>query len=100
MFCSSDSWDSAIRRSPELCFPPLVIEAFYFMYNPFPLITRVRGRGILRTSLVANPTENRSRSGALRSVEPPQLVGPSQVVQQIPQVVRYQQHRREPFVPA
>src|SRR5215212_3440672 len=58
----------------------------------------LRFDGVLRRSLVANPTENRPRSGTRRSVEPPQLVGPSQIVQN-PQVVRYQQHRREPFVP-
>jgi hypothetical protein len=48
MFCNSDSWDSAICQSPEPCSPPLVMEAFYFLYSPLPLITRVRGSGILR----------------------------------------------------
>jgi hypothetical protein len=50
MFCNSDSWDSAICRSPEPRSRPLVMEVFYFSYSPFPLFTGVRGRGILRSS--------------------------------------------------
>src|SRR5829696_1090637 len=34
MFCNSDSWDSAICRSPAPCSRPLVMEAFYFLYSP------------------------------------------------------------------
>src|SRR5215218_2137881 len=34
MFCNSDSWDSAICRSPEPRSRPLVMEAFYFLYSP------------------------------------------------------------------
>jgi hypothetical protein len=49
MFCNSDSWDSAICRSPEPCSRPLVMEAFYLLYSPFPLFTQVRGSGILRS---------------------------------------------------
>src|SRR5215212_2471144 len=49
MFCNSDSWDSAICRSPEPCSPLLVMEAFYFLYSPLPLFTGVRGSGILRS---------------------------------------------------
>src|SRR5215203_549186 len=52
MFCTSDSCDSAICRSPEPRSRPLVMEAFYFLYSPFPLFTRVRGRLILRPSPV------------------------------------------------
>ena len=50
MFCSSDSWDSAMCLSSEARSPPLVMEAFYFLYSPSPLFTGVRGREILRTS--------------------------------------------------
>src|SRR5215217_6295485 len=50
MFCNSDSWDSAICLSPEPCSRPLVMEAFYLLYSPFPLFTGVRGSGILRSS--------------------------------------------------
>jgi hypothetical protein len=50
MFCNSDSWDSAISRSPEPCSRPLVMEAFYFSYSPFPLFAGVRGREIPRSS--------------------------------------------------
>jgi hypothetical protein len=49
MFCNSDSCDSAICLS-ESRSRPLVMEAFYFFYSPFPLFTGVRGREILRTS--------------------------------------------------
>src|SRR5918999_2734060 len=49
MFCNSDSWDSAICGSPEPCSRPLVMEAFYFLYSPFPLFTGERGSGILRS---------------------------------------------------
>src|SRR5215212_4215660 len=49
MFCNSDSWDSAICRSPEPCSRLLVMEAFYFLYSLFPLFTGVRGSGILRS---------------------------------------------------
>jgi hypothetical protein len=49
MFCNSESWDSAICRA-EPCSRPLVIEAFYFLYSPFPLFNGVRGRGILGSS--------------------------------------------------
>jgi hypothetical protein len=46
MFCNSESCDSAIWRS-EPCSRPLVMEAFYFLYSPFPLFTGVRGKGIV-----------------------------------------------------
>jgi hypothetical protein len=49
MFCNSDGYDSAIWRSPEPRSRPLVIEASYFLYSPFPLFTGVRGSGILRS---------------------------------------------------
>src|SRR5215204_3849411 len=49
MFCNSDSWDSAICRSPEPVPPPLVMEAFYFLQVPFPLFIRVRRSSILRS---------------------------------------------------
>ena len=49
MFCSSDNWDSAICR-PESCSRPVDMEAFYFLYSPFPLFKGVRGSGVLRTS--------------------------------------------------
>src|SRR5215213_11327114 len=45
MFCNSDSCDSAICR-PEPRSRPLVMEAFYFLYSPFPLFTRVRGETV------------------------------------------------------
>src|SRR5215212_9967062 len=51
MFCNSDSCDSAIFRSPEPGSRLLVMEAFYFLYSPFPLFTGVRGSGILRSWL-------------------------------------------------
>ncbi len=38
MFCNSDSWDSTICQA-EPCSRPLVMEAFYFLYSPFPLFT-------------------------------------------------------------
>jgi hypothetical protein len=44
MFCNSDSWDSAIWLSSEPRSRPLVMEAFYFLYGPFPLFTGVRGQ--------------------------------------------------------
>src|SRR5829696_8889897 len=47
MFCNSDSWDSAICRSPEPCSLLLVMEAFYFLYSPLPLFTGVRGSSII-----------------------------------------------------
>src|SRR5829696_1253389 len=55
MFCNSDSWDSAICRSPEPCSRPLVMEAFYFLYSPFPYspecveveFSEVRHNGVL-----------------------------------------------------
>ena len=43
MFCNSDSWDSAIGLS-EPRSRPLVMEAFYLLYSPFPLFTQVRGQ--------------------------------------------------------
>jgi hypothetical protein len=53
MFCSSDSWDSAISLS-EGSSRRLLMGAFYFLYSPFPLSTGVRGRGILRTSPITS----------------------------------------------
>ena len=38
MFCSSDSWDSAIGRSSEPRSPPLAMESFYFLYSPCLLL--------------------------------------------------------------
>src|SRR5215216_5563331 len=49
MFCNSDSCDSAICQSDRSS-RPLVMEGFYFVYDPSPLFTRMRGREILRTS--------------------------------------------------
>src|SRR5215203_3899727 len=57
MFCNSDSWDSAICRSPEPCSRLLVTETFYFQYGPFPLYTRVRGKRVLRTSPLRSSTK-------------------------------------------
>ena len=44
MFCNSDSCDSAIGLSEHLS-RPLVMEPFYFLCGPFPLLSRVRGGG-------------------------------------------------------
>jgi Phosphatidylethanolamine-binding protein len=61
MFCNSDSWDSAICLSPEPCSRPLVMEAFYFLYSPFPLFTGVRGRRVLGSSLSSGAARRRLR---------------------------------------
>jgi hypothetical protein len=44
MFCNSDSCDSAMCLSSEPRSRPLVMEAFYCLYSPFPLFTGVRGQ--------------------------------------------------------
>src|SRR5829696_8368483 len=49
MFCNSDSCDSAICQTDRSS-RPLVMQGFYFVYDPSPLFTRMRGREILRTS--------------------------------------------------
>jgi hypothetical protein len=56
MFCNSDSCDSAIVGPSERPSRPFVMYAFYFLYGPLPLFTRVGGSRILR-----------SRTSALRS---------------------------------
>jgi hypothetical protein len=50
MFCSSESCDSAIVGLSEGPSRQLIMETFYFLYGTLPLFTRVRGRGILRSS--------------------------------------------------
>ena len=54
MFCNSDSCDSAIGLSEHLS-RPLVMEPFYFLCGPFPLLSRVRGGGFseVRTTPLA-----------------------------------------------
>ena len=49
MFCSSESWDSAIGLSKRPS-RSLNMETVYFLYGPLSLFTRVRGIGFLRTS--------------------------------------------------
>jgi hypothetical protein len=64
MFCNSESWNSAICR-PEPCSRPLVMEAFYFLYSPFPLFTGVRGRGFLGSTRPAQQLLSKSKNTAI-----------------------------------
>jgi hypothetical protein len=51
MFCNSESWDSAICLSSEPPSRPLVMEAFYFLYSPFPLFNGVRGETVWKVPI-------------------------------------------------
>ena len=51
MFCSSDSCDSAMYLLKPRS-RPVAMELFYFVYSLILLLTRVRGRSVLRSSLL------------------------------------------------
>src|SRR5829696_746639 len=72
MFCSSDSWDSAIVGLSEgPSGRPFIMETFYFLYGPLPLFSGVRGSGILRTSSggALQSSHRASVSGIIIAVE-------------------------------
>jgi hypothetical protein len=54
MFCNSDSWDSAIVGPSERPSRPFVMYAFYFLYGPLPLFTRMSGSESLGTSPISD----------------------------------------------